>query len=240
MQTNKVFFATVVLITLLVAFVSCSAPTAPQFTPPDPNAKRLPTVIIDAGHGGEDGGAVGKNGVYEKDLNLKIALELKEMLETKGVSVRLTRTDDTLLYDRNTNYEGRKKALDMAARLAIINEYKNAVFVSIHMNSFPQEKYNGLQVYYSENDPTSIELAKIIQSLTISNLQPENNRKVKPSGGDIYLLEKTGHPAVLVECGFLSNADECELLCTDGYRGRLCLTLCTAIFKYFEGYVNNS
>ena len=212
----------------------------PPVTEQTEPVQSLPVVIIDAGHGGEDCGAIGKNGVLEKDLNLKIALELNELLTSAGIQTRLTRSTDTLLYDKNSDYEGQKKKLDMAERLRIAEEYEDAVFVSIHMNSFPQEKYSGLQVYYSENSPDSAHLANIVQQLTVTNLQPDNDRKIKSAGEDIYLLRGTTHPAILIECGFISNAAECELLCTDEYRSRLCMTLYCAILNYFDNFGGNT
>lgn len=193
-----------------------------------------PTVIIDAGHGGEDGGAIGVNGVYEKDLNLEIALELEQMLSAMGINVRLTRDSDILLYDVNSDYEGHKKEQDFAARVAIAEEYGNAIFISIHMNSFSQSQYSGLQVYYSENSPFSVSLAQTVQELVAANLQPGNTRQIKPSNSNIYLLEKITHPAILVECGFISNVAECENLCSEEYRSRLCLVLCSAIAGYID------
>ncbi|MBE6576792.1 MAG: hypothetical protein E7653_01475 [Ruminococcaceae bacterium] len=241
MLRKKFFYSVAFLLLFSVLISSCAKRQDPPiFIPPDVTKKNYPTVIIDAGHGGEDGGAVGTNGIYEKELNLMIASELRDLLEAKGIPTRLTRTEDILLYDRNTDYQGRKKALDMAARLAIAQEYENAIFVSIHMNSFPQEKYSGLQVYYSENDACSRSLAELIQSLTVKNIQPSNTRKIKPSSGNIYLLEKISHPAVLIECGFLSNRQECALLCSEEYRARLCMTLCSSIINYFETYGNCS
>ena len=189
------------------------------------------TVVIDAGHGGEDGGTVGVNGALEKDLNLSISLALADALRVKGVETVLTRTEDILLYDRNSDYHGQKKAQDLSERRRIAEECDNAIFVSIHLNSFPEEKYSGLQVYYSENDPASIALAEEIRSLNAKTLQPQNNRQSK-SGKDIYLLERLTCPAVLVECGFLSNAEECELLCSSEYQKRLADMLSEAIAEY--------
>ena len=114
----------------------------------------FPTVIIDAGHGGEDGGAVGVGGVLEKDINLNIARALYDSLSAKGINCVMTRTEDILLYDPTSDYHGRKKVLDLAARLKIAKETPNSVFVSIHMNSFPQTQYSGLQVYYSKTTRT--------------------------------------------------------------------------------------
>ncbi len=201
---------------------------------PKPEVADTPVIIIDAGHGGEDGGTSGKDGTLEKDLNLAIALELCELFRASGYEVRLTRESDMLLYDRDSDYQGHKKAQDMAARLAIMNEYTDAVFISIHMNSFPQSKYHGLQVYYSPNSPESQRLANTVQSTVASNLQPENDRKTKSSDGNIYLLDKTDLPAILIECGFLSNPEECALLATDAYRARLALCIYTATVDWMK------
>lgn len=207
------------------------------FSPPRRDTDRatpLPTVIIDAGHGGEDGGAIGYDGSLEKDLNLSIALHLEQLLRAAGFDTRLTRATDTLLYDRESDYHGHKKSQDMAARLGIAEEYSSAVFVSIHMNSFPQSKYRGLQVYYSQNSPLSHKLALCVQEGVSRNLQPDNTRKIKPSGSDIFLLDKIRHPCILIECGFISNPEECALLSQEEYRQRLCMALCSAIASFIE------
>jgi N-acetylmuramoyl-L-alanine amidase len=125
------------------------------------------TVILDAGHGGEDGGAVGNGSIYEKNLNLAITLKIGEKLKSNGINVVYTRTEDILLYDRNVDYKNRKKALDLAARAQIAEKTPNSIFVSIHMNSFPKTQYSGLQVYYSKNDPLSKPLALAIQTSVI-------------------------------------------------------------------------
>lgn len=195
-----------------------------------------PTVVIDAGHGGEDGGTASKSGTLEKDINLKLSALLGDLFSAAGYSAVQTRTEDKLLYDRNTDYKGRKKILDMAARLNTANNCGAELFISIHMNSFPQPKYRGLQVYYSPNHKDSETVAKSIQSLTRSSLQPENNRAVKPSGGKIYLLDKLEYPAVLVECGFLSNPDEAALLCDDDYLQQLAFVIFAAASENLVGY----
>ena len=139
-----------------------------------------------------------------------------------------------MLYDRNEDYEGRKKVLDLAARLAVTQEYENAVLVSIHMNAFPQSQYSGLQVYYSSNDARSAVLAKEIQERSRELLMPQNDRKIKPSGGKIFLLDRCTLPAVMVECGFLSNHAECEALAGEPYRRQMAATLFAAITDYLE------
>jgi N-acetylmuramoyl-L-alanine amidase len=190
------------------------------------------TIILDAGHGGEDGGAIGQvNGreIYEKDINLSVTLMLRDLLEAEGFNVILTRETDTLLYDRNTEYKGRKKALDLAARLAIGQNTPDAMFVSIHMNAFPQKQYHGLQVYYSTNHPLSSTIAQSIQSETVRRLQPNNTRAIKGADSNIYLLHHMKCPAVLVECGFLSNEEECRLLCDKEYQEQLAFVLFCSI-----------
>lgn len=195
------------------------------------HASPLPTIILDAGHGGEDGGASSQSGLLEKDLNLSLVLTMRDILVASGFDVILTRDTDTLLYDRNADFQGQKKKLDMAARLKIANETPNAVFVSIHMNTYPHPSCQGVQVWYSENNEDSFALAKSIQSTTQELLQNENDRTVKRSGSSIYLLRKLECPAVLVECGFLSSPEEAALLGDENYRQQLALTLCMGILR---------
>ena len=192
------------------------------------------TVVIDAGHGGEDGGTVGVNGAYEKNLNLSIAKKLGKTLEAKGVNAVLTRDEDILLYDKNSDHVGHKKEQDLLNRRRIAEGYENAIFVSIHMNSFPDPKYSGLQVYYSSNDQASASLAGRIQSITRQKLMPENQRQIKKDDGSIYLLDRLNCPAVLVECGFLSNPAECDRLCDEGYQRDLSTCIADAIIEHIN------
>ncbi len=229
-----IFVLCVLLFALAVLLVGRASGITPLFweanrvdAPANPQV-----VIIDAGHGGEDGGASGANRVLEKDLNLDIALTISDMLKANGIEVILTRESDILLYDRNIDYRGRKKMLDLKARLKIANDNPGAIFISIHMNSFPQKQYSGLQVYYSTNAPASEELACMIQERVRGALQPGNTRRATAAGSNIYLLDKAQNTAVMVECGFLSNAAECELLSDPEYRQRLSLTIFAAISEY--------
>ena len=198
------------------------------------NESKLPTIIIDAGHGGEDGGTVGKDGTLEKELNLSISEKLRDLFCAAGYNVVMTREDDTLLYDKNADYKGRKKELDLAKRVEIANSCENAVFISIHMNSFPDPKYSGLQVYYSKNNTDSTEIAANVQAMIHDNLQRNNNRQTKPAGQNIFVLDRIRIPAVLIECGFLSNAEECYMLTQDEYQKKLSLTIFLAVSKYIE------
>ena len=192
------------------------------------------TVVLDAGHGGEDSGAVGVNGVLEKDLNLRITLMLGEMLESAGVSVVYTRTEDRLLYTEAQNIKGKRKIYDLYNRLCMAREQPNAILVSIHMNKFTEEKYSGLQVYYAPADPSSRLLAEALRTRVKEDLQPNNRRAVKAADDNIYLLHRADFPAVLVECGFLSNYEECEKLCKEDYERQLSFSLFCGMMEYIR------
>ena len=193
-----------------------------------------PTVIIDAGHGGEDGGTIGRNGAYEKDINLEIAKKLKSKLDNLGIPCVLTRSTDILLYDRDADYEGKKKKLDLLARKEFAEKYDDAIFISIHQNSYPKEKYSGFQAYYSPNEPTSKSLAILIENSVRNSIQPSNDRVSKQADSSIYLLDKLYCPAVLLECGFLSNNEECRLLCQESYQNDLCDAIVEGIIKFLN------
>lgn len=194
----------------------------------DAQALDRPIIILDAGHGGEDGGAVGTNGVAEKDLNLSLTQGLAALLRLAGYTVVETRTEDKLLYSDGTK-KGHKKQGDLSNRLAFAEQYPSSVFVSIHMNTFPDQACEGVQVWYSQNNTASKELAQAVQSKVRSLLQPSNNRKIKAATSSIYILRHIQVPAVLIECGFLSTPAECERLCDPLYRQQLTLVLFAAI-----------
>ncbi len=190
-------------------------------------------VILDAGHGGEDSGAVGANGRLEKDLNLEMVLEIGSFLEEKGYVVVYTRTDDRLLYREAENIKGMRKISDLKNRCKIAANYPESLFVSIHMNSFGSEKYSGLQVYYKPEDDNSRALADAIQQKVIADVQPENNRKIK-AGKGMYVLENVENTSVLIECGFLTNKEECEKLSEKEYQKQLSFSIVCAIIDYIE------
>ena len=193
-------------------------------------------IVIDAGHGGEDGGASSATGLAEKEINLTVAFALRDMLEAAGIPVVMTRTEDVLLYDRGVDFKGRKKVLDLAARRLIAEKTAtahdgNSLFVSIHMNAFPQPQYSGMQVWYGTGDARSAEIANSIQSASMA-LMPDNTRKIKAAGSNIYLLDRITTPAVLVECGFLSNPAEAERLSRVDYRYALAAVIFSAVAPY--------
>lgn len=190
----------------------------------------LPCVVIDAGHGGRDPGKVGINGVLEKDLNLEIALLLKQFLEADDIRVILTRDSDVGLYDENAS---NKKVQDMKRRVALIEEAHPVITVSIHQNSYHEESVHGAQVFYYTNSAEGKKLADVIQEELIEKADPDNKKQAK--GNDsYYLLKKTGTPIVIVECGFLSNSAEAEKLCTDSYRERIAWAIHMGVVRYLN------
>lgn len=192
---------------------------------------KIRTVVIDAGHGGRDGGAVAEDGTLEKHLNLAVAKELKALLESADIRVVMTRETDIELASPDSSH---KKADDLKARLNLALEYENAVFVSIHMNRFPVEKYRGLQVYYSENHEKSLVLARTVQTVSEETLHNTQDRQVKSAGDSIYLMAHLEIPAILVECGFLSNREETKLLKSEVYQKKLAMCLYASLIQYFS------
>lgn len=186
-------------------------------------------IVIDPGHGGPDPGKVGINQALEKDINLSISLKLKSLLESYGVNVIITRTEDLCLGDENSS---NKKRADMLKRVEIINSSNADIAISIHQNSFQQESSKGAQVFYHASSEQGKQLANLLQKSLISNADPENHRAAK-SNDSYYLLKKSTCPLVIVECGFLSNSVEAEKLCTDDYQDILSQAMVTGIAEYF-------
>lgn len=191
-------------------------------------------VILDAGHGGYDGGASAADGTLEKDVNLQIVQKLQRLLQVCGVQTVLTRTGDDSIHDAGLTGIRQQKISDIHNRLRIMEQTQNSVFVSIHQNHFASQRYNGTQVFYSGNDPRSRDLAQAVQSAVVAQLQPENMRQIKKSGTEIYLLYHAVRPAVMVECGFLSNPKEAERLRQDEYQQQLALCIYHGLLLFFE------
>lgn len=195
------------------------------------NAKNAVTVILDAGHGGIDGGAVGVSGILEKDLNLAIVLKTKEYLVAKGYTVLLTREQDELLSDGSG---GSRKQQDLRARVDAVEKAENAIFISVHMNRFPDSAVKGITFYYSPNHPDSYRLADSIHREMLEDIQPDNRRPMKEATSSIYVLHHTTVPAVLVECGFLSNALEEAVLQDEAYQNALAEMLSEGVIDFLN------
>lgn len=187
-------------------------------------------IVIDVGHGGFDSGKVGVNGELEKDINLQIALKLKETLEKQGISIIMTREDDKGLYDEDAS---NKKAQDLQRRCDLINEKKPLITISIHQNSYTSPEIKGAQVFYYTNSTESQKLAEIIQETLIKQADPENHREAKPNDS-YYLLKRTSSVIVIVECGFLSNPDEAAKLSDENYQQKIVDAICQGVFTYLE------
>ncbi|MBQ8357134.1 MAG: N-acetylmuramoyl-L-alanine amidase [Clostridia bacterium] len=202
-------------------------------TAADTEVSERPVIILDAGHGGEDGGATGTNGVLEKDLNLSLSTGLATLLRLAGYTVVETRTEDKLLYSEGTQ-KGHKKQGDLTNRLAFTEQYPDSVFISIHMNTFPNQSCEGVQVWYSQNHEASKAWAQAVQNQISTLLQPDNHRKIKAATSNIYILRHAQTPAILIECGFLSTPAECERLCDPQYRQALSLAFFSAITEKLD------
>ncbi len=184
-------------------------------------------IVIDAGHGGEDSGAIAEDGTMEKTLNLDIALRLRDLLELAGYQVYMTRTEDISLCK-----DAFIKKEDMRNRINLSMEHPQAIFVSIHLNKFSMEQYNGAQVFYSDNHDDSSLLAQSIQETIRNNLQPNNTRQIKLGNDNSILLQSIDQPAVIVEGGFLSNREELALLKSEQYRSKLSYCIFMGIMTY--------
>lgn len=181
-------------------------------------------LVIDAGHGGEDGGAVSPNGALESHINLTVALRLDSILGLYGVRTLPLREEDVSLHDKQAQTLRQKKNSDLRNRADRVNAQKNAVLLSIHQNSYPDGRYSGAQAFYAPTDG-SRELAQTVQESLRLTLDPQNGRLEKQIPDTIYLMNHISCPAVLVECGFLTNAREEQLLQDHTYQTKLACTL---------------
>ena len=191
------------------------------------------TVIIDAGHGGEDGGAE-VDGILEKDINLSIADKLADTLRLCGVRVTEIRDEDISVYDDSAQTLREKKVSDLKHRVEIVNGSENNILVSIHQNKFDNSAYSGAQVFYSSNNDKSRVLAESIRNSVVSLLQNDNTRELKPANSDIYLLDNAIVPAVIVECGFLSNDEERAKLLDSGYQSEMAYSIAMGVLEYID------
>lgn len=183
------------------------------------------TVVIDAGHGGDDPGKVSKDGVKEKDINLQIAKRLKAELQARGVRVILTRDEDTCLALPGAR---NKKSSDLQKRMELITTSQADYMISIHQNSYPSSAVSGPQVFYNGEMEDSKALAEAIQEDLIENLKPSKKRSAK-EGNDYYILKKCNCTGVIIECGFLSSPEECEKLQNEQYQQLLARTVAVSI-----------
>lgn len=188
-------------------------------------------LVIDAGHGGEDGGATSCTGILESQINLQIALRLNDLCHLLGYETKMIRTTDISVYTEG-NTIAQKKISDLKQRVKIVNETDNAVLISIHQNTFPIEKYSGAQVFYNRAEGAK-SFAERLQAAFVQTINPGSNRKCKSADG-IYLMQHVTKPAVLIECGFLSNPQEEADLHTAWYQQQICCVIASALSCYLN------
>ena len=188
------------------------------------------TIIIDAGHGGFDGGAVGVGGLVEKEINLSVAQKLESMLAFLGYDTVMTRDEDEALGKEGESIHGRKVS-DIKYRLSLLESAPDALLISVHQNFFGG-KAEGAQIFYGPINPESRSLAEMLQNGFKCLLQPENDRAAKPAGSNIYLLYHATRPAVMVECGFISNREEAAKLSEMEYQKKLCFVMASGLAEY--------
>lgn len=218
-------FATILLI--VTVGTSKAVTTFSETVPID----RKHTIVIDAGHGGEDGGATSCTGILESQINLQISLKLNDILNLLGFRTYMIRTTDISVYTEG-NTIAAKKISDLKQRVKIVNNIDGALLISIHQNTFSDQKYSGAQVFYAPNSASN-ELATILQSKFVSILNPGSNRKCKPADG-IFLMQQIRCTGILVECGFISNPEEEALLRSEDYQKRIGCVIASVITLYLN------
>ena len=231
--SNFIFFV-LMLATVLVALIFVFLEKKIDFSLVSVTDRAdTPVLVIDAGHGGEDGGAVSLSGVYESELNLDIALKLAALSDLTGIEYIMTRSSNDISYPDSAKTVSSRKKYDQKMRVQLINDTKNAVLISVHQNFYPHKSPHGPQSFYAKN-LGSDSLAELIQGSMNSSLCPGNRRIAMPVAKDVFLFKNISCPAVLVECGFISNTEESELLDTEVYRLKIAAALTCAYLQYLD------
>lgn len=209
--------------------VLCCLIAAPKIIPAVSSATAVssPTLILDAGHGGEDGGASSASGHKESDINLSIVLKLESLFAFLGTDTVLTRSEDISIHDSGCSTLREKKVSDLKNRVSLIQNTTNPMLISIHQNTFTDPRYQGAQVFYDVGDLSS-QWGTYTQELIRTVLDPSNKRKAALIPEHVYLFSHINCPAILIECGFLSNGEEASLLLTDVYQRKIAMTLAGA------------
>ena len=187
---------------------------------------------IHAPHGGIDGGCSSANGDVEKNINLAILLELRDLLKMSGYQVLTTRDTDKSIHDDGTEGIANQKISDMNNRLELFNSVQGAICLSIHQNQFTDSRYHGAQMFYSGTNPHNADLAQTLQNQFVAFLQPDNTREIKLCGKELFLCYYSKNPTVMSECGFLSNPDEAALLISEDYQKKVAFTLYAGLIRY--------
>lgn len=198
-----------------------------------PVSDGTPILILDAGHGGEDGGASSAAGDKESDINLDIVLKLESLMAFLGFETVLTRSEDISIHDEGCDTLREKKVSDLKNRVELVQSIPNAMLISVHQNTFTDPRYQGAQVFYAAGD-LSRQWGSCTQDAITSFLDSSNTRKPAGIPDHVYLFKHIDCPAILVECGFLSNGEEVSLLLTDTYQRKIAITLAGAYLQYLQ------
>jgi len=237
-KSNVILVGLIFALLLAIYSLNMNTDTQASATGADEDAVsggRQRTVIVDAGHGGEDPGKVSNfSDLKEKDLNLKIALKLKQLLEDADYKVIMTREDDRLVYSEGTTNIYNKRLQDLTRRKDIMDNSGADIVVSIHMNSFVESKYYGAQTFYPPNSAESQKLAGCIQKSMREMLDKNNKRQPQEKKEPIVILTNLKTPTVIVECGFLSNAEEERKLGSEEYQAQVAAAIKAGIDEYFK------
>lgn len=220
-----------ILISTVLVMTVLGSRTVTAFAEKAPVAGRV-CVVIDPGHGGEDGGASSHSGILESQINLEISLRLEDLLHLLGYDTYMIRNTDISIYTKGETI-AQKKVSDLKERVRIINETDDALLISIHQNFYPDSQYSGAQVFYDQKGEGET-LAKLAQSNFWRTLNPGSTRQSKKATG-IYLMEHIQCPGILVECGFLSNPEEEAKLLNADYQKQICCVLAASISNYLDG-----
>lgn len=195
-----------------------------------PEAYELHTIVLDAGHGGEDGGALAADGTRESDLNLAITLRCDQLLGFCGVPAVLVRTDDRSVYSPGAQTLREKKVSDLRNRVSLVEQTRGALLLSIHQNAYPQTQYHGAQVFYGNSEESRL-WGELTQQLLCRALDPENRRAAKLIPENVYLMANISCPAILAECGFMSNEEEAKALQQASYQKKIAAALSCACLQ---------
>ena len=228
-----VFFLCFVLLSLLVYGVFLIVSKHQNITTPSSRQENT-TIVLDCGHGGPDGGAVGADGSLEKDINLALGKCLRELLLQNGYTVVMTRETDTFICDDHSASLREQNVSDLHNRLKIAESYPNSVFISLHMNNFSVPRYWGSQLFYSPNHPGSQPLAKSIFNRLTATVQKGNDRPLKEMDSSVYIIYHATHPALLLECGFMSNPEELQKFNSAEYRAKFAFETMLGIYDYLK------
>lgn len=230
----KRFILTFLSLCFVLSLITATLQLTILSTPASINSKALPVIILDAGHGGFDGGAEALDGTLEKDINLAITLKLRDLLAPLGFDIVMVREEDKGIEDNSNTSIRNRKISDLNNRLKLLNKYPNSIFLSIHLNKFEQASIHGAQVFYTTNVESSKLLAEEVQTAIVKMVQPENHRKAKPASKETFLLSKAKNPAVIIECGFLSNPTDLKNLKDEEYQAKISFAIICGLLNFLK------